>query len=134
MRGQGEYQDKIKEKNLKKVLFAINQAMANNRFCTISNIRKWTKLNHESIRNYLKLLIESGDVVEYQVYNNARGFLTSSVDKKIRLNKMLLLEFDENTESDIYKKKYPNLKSSKIRKDPMVKKLEKLVRQQQGLE
>lgn len=110
MRGEGKLQKEIREKNLKDVLFSIKLANSNKKFCTIQYIHWWTKLNRESIMNHLETLIESGQIIEYKVYNNARGFVTTSIDKKIRLNKKILLEFDENTELQIYKLKYPDIK------------------------
>ncbi len=107
MRGDGELQQKIREKNIKKILFEIKLASDNNRFCTVNQIHKWTKLNHTSIRNHLKTLLDSGKIIEYSTYNNARGFVISSVDKKLT-NDNLLQKFEDNTFSIINDQKFPH--------------------------
>ena len=111
MRGLGESQQKIKESNMKKVLFEIKLASNNGRFCTINYIHKFQNLNHKSIRNYIKSLIESGDIVEYyQVYNNARCFVTSSTHKKLKSDRNRLEKFAQKTSLQIYDLKYPHMK------------------------
>jgi len=110
MRGLGNIQEKTKENNIKRILFIITRANANNRFCTISEIFKNLGLNHASIRNHLNELLDSKKIIEHPVYNGARGFATSFENKVLKRRKYFL-KFHDNTESYIYKSKYPNLKS-----------------------
>ena len=109
MRGLGKEQEKVWQNNSKRILKVIFSANTSKRFATISEIFAKTGLNHASIRNHLQYLLDNGQIVEYSVYNNTRGFIEDEGYYKLFKN-----EFYDNTKQYIYNLKYPNLKPKSV--------------------
>ena len=118
MRGLGKVQEKVWQNNSKRVLKVIFSANTSKRFATISEIFAKTGINHASIRNHLQYLIDNGQIVEYSVYNNARGFIEDE-----GYYKLFKAEFYENTKQYIYNLKYPNLKPKSVKINAKTRKM-----------
>jgi len=121
MRGLGEKQSILSADNKLFIFELIGDinGIGSERFATINDLHRESKISKDAIRNHIKSLLKEKKIFEYKCYNNSRGFIFTYRWTQIKNNALRKLEFYNNTEKHINSLKFP----PKMYKSPLGKKL-----------